>query len=235
MLQENGLYWLQRIYKTQISQGGHDDESSLRKNIIGPVLDVFVSEDQGLTCRKRETLECRHHRTWQVLRGYVLAVELRNGHVNHQNSHQRLRARIRCLYVEDPQSPWPGSKIQSFASGDRLCFILKPHRFHHATDCNQGSRIPAWRASGYRLLSSLGSHWKSISAKDDGKAVGYTENSHEPKMISKAFTMGLRSEPHFHDVDGACHWQLVKQKFRNRFSKIEPNITAGQWLEQSPF
>ena len=37
------------------------------------------------------TLPCRHHRKWQVVHGYAQAVELRNGHVNHQISHQRWR------------------------------------------------------------------------------------------------------------------------------------------------
>ena len=35
--------------------------------------------------------------------------------------------------------------------------------------------------------------------------VGYSErNSHEPFLISKECTRVQRSEPHFHDVDGAC-------------------------------
>ena len=57
---------------------------------IGPFLDVFASEDQGLTCIQNKKPSPK----WQVLHGYVQAMELRNWHVNLQNSHQSLKERI---------------------------------------------------------------------------------------------------------------------------------------------
>ena len=51
-------------------------------------------------------------------------------------------------------------------------------------------------------------------------------------MISEAFTTTLRSDPHVHDVDGACQWRIVIQKVWKRLSLIDPNITATEWLEQ---
>ena len=42
-------------------------------------------------------------------------------------------------------------------------------------------------------------------------------------MIFKEFTIIQKSEPHVHDVDGACQWCLVMQKVRERLP-----ITAEQ-------
>ena len=58
---------------------------------ISPVLDVFVSEDEG-SCAL--TMKYRHH--CRILHGYEQAVELRNGYVNRQTLHQELKERIRC-------------------------------------------------------------------------------------------------------------------------------------------
>ena len=49
-------------------------------------------------------------------------------------------------------------------------------------------------------------------------------NSNEPKMTSKEFTRVPRSEPHFHDVDGACQWSSVTQKVLERFTKHRPEV-----------
>ena len=70
---------------------------------------------------------------------------------------------------------------------------------------------------------------------DDGRCyvVGYSgRNSHEPKMIAKEFAIVLRSEPDFHDVDGACSWTSAIQKVRKRLPNIDLNGTAEEWLEQ---
>ena len=51
--------------------------------------------------------------------------------------------------------------------------------------------------------------------KDIGNAVGYSgRRSHDPKMISNKFTRVLRSEPNFHDVDGACLFMDVSHAER---------------------
>ena len=65
-------------------------------------------------------------------------------------------------------------------------------------------------------------------------AIGHSgSNSHELKMISKAFTNVLRLEPNFHGVDGACLWTVVIKKVRDRLPNIDPNVTAKQWVDQS--
>ena len=56
--------------------------------------------------------------------------------------------------------------------------------------------------------------------------------SHDPKIIAKGLARVLRSEPHFHDVDGACQWRFVIQKVWERLSDIDPKFTAEQWPEQ---
>ena len=48
MLKDNGLYRVARNLQTQISVRSHDDKSHFRKYEIGRVLDVLVSEHQGL-------------------------------------------------------------------------------------------------------------------------------------------------------------------------------------------
>ena len=50
--------------------------------------------------------------------------------------------------------------------------------------------------------------------------------------MPKAFRRVLRSEPHFHDVDSACQWCSVTQKFRERFPNIDPKFAVEQWVEQ---
>ena len=52
-------------------------------------------------------------------------------------------------------------------------------------------------------------------------------------MISRELL--LRSEPHFHDVDGACQWISVKQKAVERLLIVDPKFTAEQWSEQMKF
>ena len=63
--------------------------------------------------------------------------------------------------------------------------------------------------------------------------VGYGEGSSlEPKMISNEFTKIVRSEQHFHDVDGACQWCF---RHTNRFGKGSQSLTRcapPKWLEQ---
>ena len=59
----------------------------LGRTNVGPVPDVFVSGDRGLMC-----IECCHQR--MALHGYEEAVELHNGHVNRENSQQKLKERI---------------------------------------------------------------------------------------------------------------------------------------------
>ena len=63
--------------------------------------------------------------------------------------------------------------------------------------------------------------------------VGYSErDSQRPMMISKEFTIIMRSEPYVHDVDGACQWCLAIQKVRERFPNFDLRFTSKQRLEQ---
>ena len=59
---------------------------------------------------------------------------------------------------------------------------------------------------------------------------------------TKVFTIVLRPEPHFHDVDGACKWCLVVQKVPRQFPDVDPKVTVetvvGTFfigIEQTPF
>ena len=57
---------------------------------IGPFLNVFVSEDQGLLCIDIDVSSTVGTASIQK------AVALRPGHVNRQNSHEKLKERRRC-------------------------------------------------------------------------------------------------------------------------------------------
>ena len=50
-------------------------------------------------------------------------------------------------------------------------------------------------------------------------------------MISKAFMRIQRSDPNFHDVDGACLWTSVIEESQGKAFNIDPNVTSEQWLE----
>ena len=140
------------------------------------------------------------HRKWQVLHGYE-DVEFRNGHVNHQNTHLSLKERIVFLNKEEPQSP----KIPICASGDRLRFIVKSYRHHHATDCT----YPAQPVSGrLGIGGQVAFQSPTVREKNTSKSreihigerrwyvVGYSgRSSHEPRMIPKEHTKQLRSGP----------------------------------------
>ena len=116
---------------------------------------------------------------------------------------------------------WAQPEDQDLCTG-RPIALLKSHRHHHPTDCTQASRIPPSQESGGRLLSS------------HHQCTGKTSKPHEPKK-SKEFTRAPRSDPHFHDFDGACLWTSITQKKRTRLPNIDPKFTAEPWLEQLKF
>ena len=125
---------LQRIYQTKICRRIRDIKTYPGTTKIGPILDVFVSEDQGLLCVDIEVSAYGYEKS----RGVSLWPR--------QSSEFAPK-------IEGPQSLRPSLKTQICASGDRVRFILKSHR-HHPTDCTQASQILPGRASGDRLLSS---------------------------------------------------------------------------------
>ena len=104
-------------------------------------------------------------------------------------------------------------------------------------------RPPRFRQAGHRgrmLCSAPSVHRKDTSKRCEihiGERRWYyvchcERDSHEPKNISKLFTRTPRSEPHFHDIDGACHLCLVIQTVRERFPKMDQKFTAEHVLEQ---
>ena len=63
--------------------------------------------------------------------------------------------------------------------------------------------------------------------------MGYSERYWQSeKMISKERTNMLRSEPNFHDIDGACPWTLVLVKVMRKFPKVGPKTNAEERLEE---
>ena len=119
-------------------------------------------------------------------------MELRTTQVNRQNPHLKLKERMRCFLMKEPQSATPGPKTRICASGDRLRHILKTHRCQHPTDCTQTSQMPPGRASGAPLLSS---HHQSTGKTHRNRVKfsgerrwyfnGYSgRTSHERKMIN---------------------------------------------------
>ena len=106
--------------------------------------------------------------------------------------------------MEEPLSPGPSPKIQIYASGGRLRFILKSHH-HHPTDCTCASQIPPGRAGSGRPTAFQS---PSVHVKDTSKTreihsgerrwcvVGCSgRNSHLPVLISKELTRVPRSDP----------------------------------------
>ena len=77
-----------------------------------------------------------------------------NGHANRQNSHQRLKERIRII----------GGTAVAQALGDLLPFILKSHRHHQPTDCTQARPDFAWPGiGGPNAFQSPSVHGKDTS------------------------------------------------------------------------
>ena len=140
--------------------------------------------------------------------------------------------------MEKPQSP--RLEDPDLCIGRQGAFILKSHRHHTFDRLHTGQ--PHSRPGIGRPIAFQS---PSVHGKDTSKpcelligerrwyTIDYSErNSPEPKMISNEFARILRSEPNFHDVDGACLWRLVVQKVRERLPNIDPNVTAEKWLEQ---
>ena len=91
---------------------------------IGAVVDVFVSEDQGLfSCAL--TLKYRHHCT--VLHGYEQVVEIHEGHVNRLISHQTY-AGTDCVFFFFFQNG--GTAIAQAQPEDPDLCIGRPIAFH---------------------------------------------------------------------------------------------------------
>ena len=105
-----------------------------------------------------------------------------------------------------------------------LC-IGRPIAFHREITPPSDQLHPAQPESARRLLSSHHqcsrkthrNRVKFLFVKDVGiqSATG-GRNSHEPRMICKGFTRVLRSEPIFHDLDGASLWTAVIVKVREK-------------------
>ena len=60
-----------------------------RPKLVGPVQGAVVSDDRGLLC-----IDIEVSSRCMELHGYEEAVELRSGHVDRQNSHQKLKDRV---------------------------------------------------------------------------------------------------------------------------------------------
>ena len=138
----------------------------------GPVIDVFVSEDEGLMCvETKEPSPWRLANTAWIRRSLggtqwarqssEFAPEI-EGTVLHlaqpEDPELSIGRPITALSPTVPHHPTDGTQASRIppgrASGDRLHFILKAHR-HHPTDCTQASRIPPGCASGE---SGIGFH-----------------------------------------------------------------------------
>ena len=68
---------------------------------------------------------CVDTKVWQVLHGFVYAVELRDGHVNHQKSHQRLKERLGVGMVSSHhQCTGKASKPFEIYIGERHWYVV---------------------------------------------------------------------------------------------------------------
>ena len=170
---------------------------------IGPFPDVFVSDYQGLLCNDIEGSSPMHGTAW-----IRKAVALHTGHVNRQNSHQTLKERIRCFtngesgvahaqpdvgrpiaFHPEIALPAPSDRLHPGQPDFARPGIGGPIAFQAP------SSVHGKDTSRPREVHIGGRHWYIVD---------YSEQSHEPKMISKGITRIQRSEPHFPDVDGAC-------------------------------
>ena len=144
--------------------------------------------------------------------------------------------------MEEPQSSTPSQKTRSCASGAWLRSVLKSHRHHHPTDCTKDSQIPSGRALGRPVAF----HSPSVLLKDTLRpreipsgerrwcAIGWSERklARAKEDLQKTSREFLRSEPHLHDVDGACQCRSIMRNALDRFPIIDPMFTVEQWSEQ---
>ena len=101
-------------------------------------------------------------------------------------------------------------------------------------------QIPPCGASEDRLLSGhhqcTGKTHQNRMKCEQVKDVG-GRTSHEPNMISKSFTIILRSEPYLHDVDGAlvCGRQSNRKFGKGSQTSTWSSPPHSEWLEKLKF
>ena len=88
-----------------------------------------------------------------------------------------------------------------------------------AVPMNRCSR-PTYHVSDFGTIVTIRTHLTFGSVKDDVTHSDTTEDFRVIKMmISGELQNIFRSEPNFHDIDGACRWKLVLEKVVRKFSK----------------
>ena len=139
------------------------------------------------------------------------AVELRNGHVNHQNSHHR---------SNDGNVFFCKWRNRSYPGPARISRSV--HWETHCIHPNTPDRLYPGQPHSAIAFQSPSVHGKDTSKAREihfGEGCGYSgRNSYEQQVISKEFTRIQRSNPGFHEIE--------------RLPNIDPNVTTELWLEQ---
>ena len=209
---------------------------------IGTVLDVFVSEDEGLLCTNMESVVTVAWNCMEMKKpsNYTTGT----GHVHRQNSLHKLKEWIVFLQMEEPQSPRPGHehpglcirRLDCVSSRNHTATTTRPIAHRPA----RFRQIPPCGASEDRLLSGhhqcTGKTHQNRMKCEQVKDVG-GRTSHEPNMISKEFTTVQRSEPNVHDVDGAlvCGRQSNRKFGKGSQTSTWSSPPDSEWLEKLEF
>ena len=158
---------LQRLYQTKI-------RNIFGTNKIYRVLDVFVSEGQGLLCFTIEVSSPLHD-TARIRRSRGVMQWARRSSEFAEDIEG-----ADTEFVEGGDSSTPSPKTQMCASGDRLRLILKSHRHHHpCTEKTHRNRV------------------KFTLVKDVGTELAIAKETLTSQTNFQKFTRTLRSEPHY--------------------------------------